>query len=164
MEAGQGPLLSCPRGLPGDLGWRRGLDCAGQQDCGVLPDRVGAQRDPEPGPPAGTQLPQLLGLLDLVLCLEAEGLCDSYEPGLPTAPSLLLPFPCHPGSGVRPLWAGAPLTTQRAGRGLQDWLAWGQGQTPPLTSCETTGQSSTSLSVQWGYNNILILLGGYSDD
>lgn len=68
-------LLSCRSGLPGDLGWRRGLDGAGQQDRGVLPDGVGAKWDPEPGPPAGTQLPQLLGLPDLLLCLGAgEGL------------------------------------------------------------------------------------------
>ena len=47
----------------------------------MLPDRVRAQRDPEPGPTAGTQLPQLLGLPGLLLCLEAGRGCESQEPG-----------------------------------------------------------------------------------
>lgn len=63
-----GPLLFyC--GLPGDLGWRRGLDSAGQQDRGALPDGVGTQGHPEPGPSARAQLPKFLSLPDLCFCL-----------------------------------------------------------------------------------------------
>jgi hypothetical protein len=64
--------------LPGDLGWRRALDGASQQDRGVFPDSMGAQRNPEPGAPARTQLPQLLGLPDLLLRLQVGA---AYEPG-----------------------------------------------------------------------------------
>lgn len=65
--------VSSPRSLPGDLEWRRALDSAGQQYSGVLPDGMRAKRDPEPGAAARAQLNQLLGLVDLLLCLEVKG-------------------------------------------------------------------------------------------
>lgn len=86
--AAGGPLLSCC-GLPGDLGWRRGPDSAGQQDCGAFPDGVGTQGHPEPGPAARAQLPQLLGLPDLCLGLEmAEG-SSGDSPGVRAQKSLV---------------------------------------------------------------------------
>lgn len=153
MGAGQGPLLSCPPGAY-QVTWGGGEAWTVQVSRTVVCSQTAWERSgiQNQGPRPEHRSLSSLASRTFFSVWRWEGACDFYEPGHHLSPVFAVTFPPTPRlwSRAHVGWSRAPPQPAAERQRATEGRAWGQGQTLLLTSCETIGQSSISLSVKWG--------------